>query len=229
MDLLLLHGAIGASAQMRPLAERLQKDCTVHCLDFPGHGERESCRAAFSIEYFAEEVLGYMDKAGLREMSIFGYSMGGYVGMFLARHSPHRVRALATLATKFRWDPGIAAREISLLNADKLEEKVPEFARTLEERHQALGWKSVLENTAGLLSDLGESPLLEPDDFRLIGTPTLLLLGERDKMVGIEETDEVCRSLPQGRLVGLPETPHPIEQVDLGRLADELSRFFLAN
>lgn len=227
MNLILLHGAIGASDQLKPLAEYLQKDFQVHCLDFPGHGGREFSNE-FSIEHFADEVLAYMDTVGLKNAVFFGYSMGGYVGMYLARHRPARVQRLATLATKFRWDPSIAAREVKMLDPDKIREKVPDFARALEERHQAEGWENVLNRTAGLMVDLGERPVLEIDDFRLIATPTLLLLGENDRMVGLDETEEVCRSLPQGRLVGLPATAHPIEQVNVERLGRELSGFFLS-
>lgn len=39
--LLLLHGAIGATDQLEPLAAELNSYYDVHMLNFPGHGEEE--------------------------------------------------------------------------------------------------------------------------------------------------------------------------------------------
>ena len=51
------------------------------------------------------------------------------------------------------------------------------------------------------------------------------MLGDRDKMVGQEETVAIHKSIPNAQLVILPGTPHPIEQVDTTQLADQLRRF----
>jgi pimeloyl-ACP methyl ester carboxylesterase len=152
--------------------------------------------------------------------------MGGYVGMYLAcRHAP-RIHKLATLATKFHWDPVIARQEIQMLDPDKIVQKVPAFAKTLEQRHQPNDWKIVLQNTASLLMSLGDKPALPPDAYPVITIPTLLLLGDRDKMVNLDETLHVFKSIPGAQLGILPGTPHPIEQVDTSMLACLLRRFY---
>jgi pimeloyl-ACP methyl ester carboxylesterase len=51
-----------------------------------------------------------MQQNQLENAAIFGYSMGGYAGMYLAKYFPERVSKLLTLATKFYWDEKIAAR-----------------------------------------------------------------------------------------------------------------------
>lgn len=219
MHLLLLHGAIGAADQLTPLSAILKKDYTVHTLDFSGHGSKPFPGKPFSISLFAEDVLIYMDEHHLDQTTIFGYSMGGYVGMYLALHRPSRVQKLITLATKFRWDPAIAQRERQMIDPDKIEEKVPAFARVLEQRHQSKDWKEVLEHTATLLTGLGDHPPLTIDVYPEIKIPVLLLLGDRDKMVSLEETLAVFKSLPNAQLGVLPGTPHPIEQVDPKLLA----------
>jgi len=225
MHLLLLHGALGAADQLKPLAVELGKDFTVHALDFSGHGRKPFPDSPFSIPLFAQDVLTYMDELQLPETSIFGYSMGGYVGMYLALHHRSRVTKLATLATKFHWDPAIAQREIQMINPEKILEKLPAFAKTLEQRHQPKDWKMVLQRTAGLLKDLGDKPLLTIDSCQNIQVPTFLMLGDRDKMVSQEETAAIHKSIPNAQLTILPGTPHPIEQVDTTRLGDQLRRF----
>ena len=224
--LLLLHGAIGAADQLKPLAAELGKDFTIHTLDFSGHGGKPFPDGPYAISLFAEDVLAYIDSLGLDKMAIFGYSMGGYVGMWLALHHPVRVHKLVTLATKFHWDPDIARRETQMINPQKILEKVPAFARALEQRHQPNSWKIVLERTAAMLTDLGERPPLSPGACKTITVPTLLLLGDSDKMVSLEETQAVYESIPGARLEILPGTPHPIEQVDVIMLGDRLRYFY---
>ena len=225
MHLLLLHGALGAADQLKPLAAELGKEFTVHTLDFSGHGRKPFPDSPFSIPMFAQDALTYMDELQLAETSVFGYSMGGYVGMYLALRHRSRVTKLATLATKFHWDPAIAQREIQMINPEKILEKLPDFAKTLEQRHQPKDWKAVLQKTAQLLKDLGDNPLLSADNCSSIQVPTLLMLGDRDKMVSQEETVTIYKSIPNAQLAILPGTPHPIEQVDTTQLADKLRRF----
>jgi pimeloyl-ACP methyl ester carboxylesterase len=229
MHLLLLHGAIGAADQLKPLAAELGKEFTVHTLDFSGHGRKPFPDRPFSIPMFAQDVLTYMDELQLPQASIFGYSMGGYVGMYLALHHRSRLTKLATLATKFHWDPAIAQREIQMINPEKIQEKLPAFAKTLEQRHQPKDWKVVLQKTGQLLKDLGEDPLLSADACHDIQAPTLLMLGDRDKMVSQEETVAIHKSIPNAQLAILPGTPHPIEQVDMSLLTSQLRHFYMDN
>ncbi|MBS1661635.1 MAG: alpha/beta fold hydrolase [Bacteroidetes bacterium] len=226
MHLLLLHGALGASDQLRKLAAELEQDYTVHLLDFSGHGAQPFPDQPWSIPLFADEVLAYMDKNKLPQVSIFGYSMGGYVGLYLARHRGERIHQLAALATKFHWDPETALKETQKMNPKKVLEKVPTFAQALEQRHQQKDWKEVLKRTADLMTSLGENPPLTPEDYTATTTPTLVLLGDRDRMVSLEETVAAYQGLPNAQFAVLPATSHPIEQVDAKLLAYHLRRFF---
>lgn len=225
--LLLLHGAIGASRQLLPLQHVLHAHCMdIRCYDFPGHGGQEMSLDPFSIRLFAEHVLRQMDEQQLDRVDIFGYSMGGYVGLYMARHYPQRIGRICTLATKFAWDAPTAAKEIRLLDPNIIQTKVPHFARTLEERHAPQDWKEVLHATTQLMQNLGESPELTDDDLAAIRHPVLLIVGDRDTMVSIEETLYVYRKLSSAQLTVLPNTGHPIEQLDLQRLSELMRRFF---
>lgn len=225
MHLLLLHGAIGAADQLQPLAALLQKDYTVHTLDFSGHGGRPFPDEPWSIDLFAKDVLSYMDTRHIQQTAIFGYSMGGYVGMYLAAHHPRRITQLITLATKFSWDPPTAEKEIKNIDPEKIQNKVPAFAKALEQRHQSKDWKEVLDRTALLLTALGTAPPLTPETYQAITIPSLLLLGDRDRMVTLEETLDVYKALPGAQLGIIPGTPHPIEQADIHLLSCHLRHF----
>ena len=128
-QILLLHGAIGAADQFSLLQEELADSFTVHSLNFRGHGSSPFVAASFSIELFASEVIGFLDKQEIKSINIVGYSMGGYIAMYLATHHPERINKIITLATKFRWDETIALHETKMLNAGKIEEKLPDFGK----------------------------------------------------------------------------------------------------
>lgn len=222
--LILLHGAIGASDQLMPLANALKAQYEVHTLDFSGHGNSPS-NELFSIPLFANDVLSYMDQNGLETASIFGYSMGGYVALYLALHHPQRVKRIVTLATKFHWDEPTASKEVQMLDAEKIEAKLPKFATALNQRHGAQDWRSVLQKTATMMLAMGAHNPLISSGYGSIAHSCLLLLGDRDKMVTFDETRNVFQTLPNAQLAVLPATTHPIEQVDIDLLLFYVKRF----
>jgi pimeloyl-ACP methyl ester carboxylesterase len=223
--ILLLHGAIGAKDQLIPLADELTPDYTVHLFNFAGHGGDEMPEGDFSFSLFVQQVLDYLDDRRIDKVSLFGYSMGGYVAMCFADLYPVRINRVITLATKFHWDEQVSTREVKMLDPVKVQEKVPAFAKELQERHSIGAWQTVLEKTARLLLSVGKNNVLKAEDIRSITAPVLLLLGDRDKMVSLEETVEIFKQLQNGRLGIMPGTAHPIEQVPVKRLAFEIREF----
>jgi pimeloyl-ACP methyl ester carboxylesterase len=215
---LLLHGAIGAKDQLETLEKTLPENFIVHRINFSGHGGEAFSDKPFSISLFADEVLNYLSSQNIEQASIFGYSMGGYVAMYLAKYHPGKINKVITLATKFYWDEVTAAKECAMLNEEKIEEKIPAFAKALAERHAPNDWKTVLAKTKEMLVAMGKDNPLSPEDYETIQQPVLVMLGDRDKMVSLEETVAVYKKLPNGQLMVLPGTEHPIEKVDVGRL-----------
>jgi len=223
--LLLLHGAIGAKDQLEPLADSLKDKYIVHRFNFSGHGETAFQDDTFSIPYFAGNVLDYLRQNNIEQVTIFGYSMGGYVAMYLARFYPQMISRIVTLATKFYWNQAVAEKEIKMLDADKILEKLPAFARQLEKRHSPNDWKAVLNKTKEMLLQLGINNTLKLEDYTNISVPCLLLLGDKDKMITLEETVAVQRALANAEFKLLPDTAHPIEQVDISLLSSLIGGF----
>jgi pimeloyl-ACP methyl ester carboxylesterase len=222
--ILLLHGAIGAKDQLQSLAENLADEYIVHNINFSGHGG-EASKKDFSIPHFAGDVLNYLQQNKIKQTNIFGYSMGGYVAMYVAKHHPEIVSKLITLATKFYWDQAVAAKEVKMLDANIILEKVPAFAKQLEQRHLPNDWKTVLEKTKEMLLQLGENNTLKLEDYSNISIASLLLLGDKDKMISLEETAAVQKALPNATFQLLAGVPHPIEQVDVNLLSSLIKEF----
>ena len=226
-SLLLLHGAIGSSSQLASLKIEFERQFSeVLLFDFPGHGGKEFSGIEFSIKLFSESVLKFLDENKIDAIDIFGYSMGGYVALYLARHYPQRVGKIFTLGTKLEWNPEISVKEVKMLDPEKISLKVPAFAESLGKRHAPLDWKINLKKTAQMMITLGENPELKKEDFGKINHEILLSIGDRDNMVTKEETMEVYGLLPNGLIEIINNTPHPIEQVDVRKIAAMANDFF---
>jgi pimeloyl-ACP methyl ester carboxylesterase len=224
-SLLLIHGALGAATQVAPLADALANGYDVHCVELGGHGSSPAA-GEFRIESFAEDVRKLMAARSIERAAIFGYSMGGYVALYLAARSPELVTSVATLGTKLAWTPAVAERETSRLDATTIRAKVPKFADLLERRHAgAGGWERVLANTAALMRSLGDAPVVDAGLLASIRQPVRLMVGDRDNVVSVEETLSAARGLASGEASVLPKTPHPFEQVRVELVASMLGDF----
>jgi pimeloyl-ACP methyl ester carboxylesterase len=225
-NLLLLHGALGAKSQFEKLAQSLEGSFNIFTINFTGHGGEAIPNESFSIKILAGDILKWLDENNIHKIDIFGYSMGGYAAIYLAKRYPKRVRKIFTLATKFKWTEEIAAREVKMLDAAKIKEKVPKFAGELKERHSPQDWETVLAKTAEMMTNLGKKNELDIDDYPAIEHEVQISIGDRDRMVTLEESIDVYRKLKNGRLLVLPGTPHPLEQVDTARLSYEIINYF---
>lgn len=222
-SILLLHGALGSAQQFDQLTKALSSSFDVHSFSFEGHGGVDSSRP-FAMNHFVENVVDFMEERQIEKASIFGYSMGGYVALTLALNHPEKVDKIVTLGTKFDWTPEFAAAEVRKLNPEKIEEKVPRFAEHLKRTHEPLDWKTVVRNTANMMTYLGETnPLVEA--YSTISIPTLIALGSLDNMSTEAESRVVAEQLRNATFKLIPDLEHPIEKANAGELARLITGF----
>jgi len=216
-NIILLHGAIGAKDQLEPLAIELkQNGYTVYTLSFSGHGQTPF-QTHFGIEQFALELEQFIKENNLQQPTVFGYSMGGYVALYLAHQQPTLLGNIITLGTKFEWNPEISAKETKMLDSKTILEKVPKFAEALQKRH-GKDWELLLQKTAEMMLSLGNKNALSLNDFTAIENKVIIGLADKDTMVSLEETTLVYKQLKNGAMYMLPNTKHPIETVNVGLL-----------
>lgn len=211
--ILLLHGALESAEQLGAHASQLEANFTVYTFTFPGHGGRGDISKPFTISAFAKELAGWLDGQGLGPLPVFGYSMGGYVALWLARQPKKYFTHILTYGTKFAWSPETAAHEAKRLQPAVLEAKVPQFALALARRHHPHDWREVTEKTATMMLGLGNAPMLTDAALGQIAVPVTVLLGSEDRMVSQEESMQAAASLPNSTFKVLEGQAHPIEQL----------------
>ena len=219
--IILLHGALGSASSMLPLKNALNMD--VRALDFPGHGNAKWPEDGLSIESLEETVVRFIRENELAPVHIFGYSLGGFIGLRIAEKRPELIKTITTLATKFDWDEESCERESRMLDADVIGQKVPKFAASLSNIHIRNSWKQVMNATQKMISNMYHYRF-DKVALSAMQTPACIMVGDRDKMVGFNETIEVWQSLPDATLAILPGTQHPLDQIDCDLLAAMIHR-----
>jgi pimeloyl-ACP methyl ester carboxylesterase len=101
---LLLHGwTASADINFFPAYASLAESYRVIALDQRGHGRGLRSREPFSLEDCADDAAALLEQLGVGRAIVVGYSMGGPVGLLLARRHPGQVSALVLQATALEW------------------------------------------------------------------------------------------------------------------------------
>ena len=175
--------------------------------------ENRTSNDVFSIAAFSKNLMEYINDNKLQSPDIFGYSMGGYVALYTEANHPGTLGKIVTLGTKFNWTPEAAAKEVRMLNPEKIEEKVPKFAQYLSKLHAPNDWKVNMSKTADMMLAMGDNPPLNSELFAKIDNEVFLHVGAQDNMVSQEETERVHNALNNSKFEVIEDCEHPIDRV----------------
>jgi pimeloyl-ACP methyl ester carboxylesterase len=203
----LLHGFTG-DVQLWKLTgyvSELEKSYRVILIDQRGHGRSDKPREAeaYSPTKRLGDVIKVLDYLGVDQVSLFGYSMGGFVAFALAIYFPGRVTSLviggahpfqesfADFTNVDGSDPDAFMRALSSAIGEEI---APEFH------------PFILQNDLVALSVSVQDKESLEDRLPGIEVPCLLFVGENDKRV---EKIKLCvKKLPNARLLMVPSAGH---------------------
>lgn len=198
--MLLLHAALQTHESMAPLVEELAPlGLRLVAVDLPGHG-RSTHSGPLTIAGMADAVEALIDRLGLGRPLVAGYSLGGMVGIELALRG--RASGLIVLASRIR--PAGDGRAAFAPAA--IRRRSPLWARQLEEKHTATPWERL---ATALGEELATWPGFDPAALAALSVPVLVVQGDRDQMVPLEQGQELARLAPQGRFHLVPRAGHP--------------------
>ncbi|HMN60394.1 MAG TPA: alpha/beta hydrolase [Anaerolinea sp.] len=250
---ILLHGGGTDSALLswRLAIPALAKSHRVLAPDWPGYGESEIFRSAYSFEQMRAWLESLMDQWGLDQADLVGISMGGGGALSIALERPDRVRRLV-LVDSYGLADRVAYHRMSYWFV-----KIPwlvNWSWALIRRSRRLARWSLAaifgdaRNISDELADevfqaiqstdgqraFGEFQRAEmlPDRLRTcymdrleeIHSPTLVIHGERDTLVPLSAAREAARRIPGARLEVIPKAGHwPMREYpdQFNRLVDE--------
>jgi esterase/lipase len=214
MDILFLHGALGCKNHWEPFVSLLSSQSNILVLDFPSHGDSDVSLNKIQLTDLVDFARDYILKHQLNNVTIVGYSLGGYVGLKLAEEQLPGLEKVITIATKLNWNKEIASQEIEQLS--KLEHLIPKF-----EKEHGLNALNLIKNTSTILKSIGESPLIK-SDFVNVKVPISMMVGENDTMVTQAEIDEFIAGNFYMEKIVLPEQPHLLQKMNASVLSQSI-------
>jgi pimeloyl-ACP methyl ester carboxylesterase len=204
--LLLLHGAYGTIDLWGPILTTLAERRQVIAVEQQAHGHTADIDRPLSYEQMTEDTAALMRYLDIEHADIFGYSMGGNIGLQLPMRHPDLVRKLVAVSANYRSD-GYYPELLELIQTITPEA----FAGSpLEEAYfrnapNPDNWPTLIDK----LKQLDAQEFAWPDeDIRAIAAPALLVMADSDAMRP-EHMVELFRLLGggvPGDLTGLPKS-----------------------
>jgi pimeloyl-ACP methyl ester carboxylesterase len=204
--LMLLHGAYGTIDLWGAMLTSLSEHRQVIAVEQQAHGHTADIDRPLSYEQMTEDTDALMRHLGIEHADIFGYSMGGNIGLQLAIRHPDLVRKLVAVSANYRSD-GYYPELLELIQTI-----TPEvFAGSpIEEAYfrnapNPDNWPTLIAK----LKQLDAQEFAWPEEeLRAIAAPTLLVMADSDAMRP-EHMVELFRLLGggvPGDLTGLPKS-----------------------
>jgi len=108
-NLVLLHTLRTQLDIFEKLLPLLSKSFTVHALDYPGHGFSDIPKTDYDPDLFVKSVEGFLDKLGIKDVTLAGISIGGVIPLIIAaKHNPRISKVIAINPYDYAHGMGIA-------------------------------------------------------------------------------------------------------------------------
>lgn len=226
--LILLHGWSMSHAVFAEFSSYIQAGYRLLIPDLPGHGQSSSVEPC-TLENYADQLVYWLNKLGLTQISVLGWSLGGQLAMRLAIDRPELVNRLVLISTTPRfcagegWSAGLAAGELRVLKRG-LPQHYRSTMGTFFDRQFGAGEISAArrleilrfavrpvglpqpESACRTLDILGQEDLREILDRIVV--PTLIIHGREDQIIPVAAGRELALRLAQAHLVTLEGCGH---------------------
>lgn len=223
--LLLIHGFPLSSKIWRHQAEGLKGDFRVIAPDLRGFGRSEAPVAGYSMDVYADDMAGLLDHLRIESAVVCGMSMGGYVLLNMLDRYPERVRGACFMVTRSGADDEAGKARRSALAEEVLNSGVnvaaEAFAKILFAPETAVKRPEIVAEVAGLMRGMkkegvagGLLAMKNRPDYRdslaRFGVPSLVLGGEQDQAIPVEESRSIAEGLPDAVLCLIPGAGHMV-------------------
>ncbi len=211
--LLLIHGGILTGDSWQPYLAAFAKQYRVITPDSRGHGRTANPTGRMSFELLADDTAALMQALDLQKPLICGYSDGGQVALEIGMRYPDLPQALVVGGAHLelsegsrKWVQSILGDERSPdVDIEQFERDNPDFAAGLRQDHGPDNWKTLLKQ----IKPMWNAQLnYTPDDFARVVAPTLVLVGDRDEFVPVEDAVGMYRLLPNAEFAVVPGADH---------------------
>jgi pimeloyl-ACP methyl ester carboxylesterase len=234
--ILYLHGITGID-DSDPLLNSLAAQAKVIAPVAPGYDDPSHLSTLDDVHDLAIYYDDLLNAHGLNSVAVVGHSFGGMIAAELAAHFPSRVSKLVLVAPFGLWDDELADGDLlghslpempGLLWGDPTSDiAIAASGADLEPAAQVERLISMMEGLAAAakfiwpLPDKGLSKRL-----RRITAETLIVWGERDRVVSPEYAQHFCAAIAGAQAAVVPHAGHLVPHERTGELTELISAFF---
>jgi pimeloyl-ACP methyl ester carboxylesterase len=218
--IVLVPGLAGGMGLLGPLARLLATKHKVICYQLRGEDNCFAIRRPFDLHDLVLDLREFVDVLGIETPALFGVSFGGAISLEFAARYPGRIGNLIVQGAGCRYMPGMLQRIAeTVLNRFPLPFDNPfvnQFFNLLFGRPEQAG--PLLDFVTQQIWSTDQSvmahrfQLIESFDMQeklaAVRVPTLVLAGERDVLVPQRTLHALCKGLPNGRFVRVPNAGH---------------------
>jgi pimeloyl-ACP methyl ester carboxylesterase len=212
--LLFLHGASGAPAIM-PFMETLAGRFDVLVPEHPGYGLSDEPEWLDNIHDEAYFYLDFLRALDLRDVTLVGSSMGGWIAMEMAVRDSSRLKSLVLVSPAGVAAPGVQPADIFLMAPEEVVRNLY-YDRKLAEARLAepvtpeavdIGLKN-RHTTARLAWEPRLNDPFLPKWLHRIDVPVKIIWGREDRILPAKIADELKRLMPKAQVHLLENVGH---------------------
>ncbi len=196
--LFLLHGYTLSSQSWLPYVEDFDKEYKVYLVDLTGHGKSDAFKEDLSIKSVAEDLNALIQYLKLDKIKAIGFSFGGDVLYQLALMNPSLIESMITIGAVGTWT----------INDFPTYQK----AFTFENRIN-FPWLLKYHGTDDKIKALMDqfknyTVMVSNEELQTIKPEVLIMIGDDDEGMDLEEVVRVKKNLPKSDLWILPNVAH---------------------
>ena len=201
--LVLIHGACETfSISWGKQTPALSQHYHVIGLDLRGHGQSDSPAGAFRMPQLAEDVRELVQYLGYHTVHVLGFSGGASTAVHFAAKYPHMLHSLILVSNNMDKDE--ARVRNGFWNPERQRREEPIWWKTMEKIHRVdpsvlLGWWEAEDRA---------QPGFTREMLSRITCPALVMGGDRDPIIPLEQTIKLYHALANAQLAILPGVGH---------------------
>ncbi len=220
-DIVLLHGWGQNIEMMRPIGDNFQNRFRITILDFPGFGESEEPKEAWTIEDYELMLEEFLKKVNVKKPIVIGHSFGGRVAIrYSARNPISKLVLFGSPCIRIQEELSLGVKILKKLKTlpglNGLGEYMKKFIGSRDYKAASPIMRQTLVNVVN--EDLSKFA-------REIEEPTLLIWGTNDTEAPLNEAKELEKIMLDAALITLPGT-HYAYLENLPRVVTILDNFF---
>ncbi len=196
--LFLLHGYTLSSKSWLPYVEDFQDEYEVYLIDLTGHGKSDAFKEKLSIKSVAMDLNILAQYLKLERIKAIGFSFGGDVLYQLALLNPSLIESMITIGAVGTWTSN----------------DFPEYQKAFTFENRAnFPWLLTNHGTDDKIKTLMEqfnnyTVSVTNEELQTIKPEVLIMIGDDDEGMDLEEVARVKKNLPNSDLWILPNVAH---------------------